>query len=36
MGDVWANGVLYGWCMCQWGDVCVMYGPVCVVWVMYG
>ena len=28
MGDVWASGVMYGWCMCQWGDVCVMYGTV--------
>ena len=22
--------------MCQWDDVCVMYGPVYVAWVMYG
>ena len=22
--------------MCQWVDVCVMYGPVCDIWMMYG
>ena len=22
--------------MCQWGDLCVWYGPVGDIWVMYG
>ena len=34
MGDNWVSG--HGLCIGQWGDVCVMYGPVGDIWVIYG